>query len=247
MRIQRSRLTVPRSTGSAYRELVTPSYGDRRGNASVFGVFSLRFRRAYAAFLAAFDRGGVPTVRNLNLVVRARGLSAAALVALVLAASVGAYESPAKLADVAHVYSLGVGEVRCASRGEWDADFASSVGWAYTNVRDEYTVLGPRVCAGALGVGSSDVPLWQQALGALVLTHEAFHLRRWRFRGHEGKVECQAIVYFKDAARRLGATEAEAENLYPYALALHTHQVRLFPRYRDPQCVIPPWAPPVGP
>jgi hypothetical protein len=81
---------------------------------------------------------------------------------------------------------------------------------------------------------------------ALVLTHEAFHLRRWRFRRNEAKVECQAIVYFKDAAQRLGATAAQAEDLYPYALALHAHQVRLFPAYKDPKCVIPPWAPPVG-
>jgi hypothetical protein len=173
-------------------------------------------------------------------------LQLAVLVVLVLAPSASAYETTPKLAEVAHAYSLGVGEVRCASSAEWDADFASSVGWAYTNVRDEYAVLGPRVCAGALNVGTANVPLWQQALGALVLTHEAFHLRRWRFRRNEGKVECQAIVYFKDAAQRLGATPAQAEDLYPYALALHAHQVRLFPAYRDPKCVIPPWAPPVG-
>jgi hypothetical protein len=177
---------------------------------------------------------------------RTRLLQLAVLMVLVLAPTVRASESAATLEEVAHVYSLGVGEVRCASSAEWDADFASSVGWAYTNVRDEYTVLGPRVCAGALNVGTANVPLWQQALGALVLAHEAFHLRRWRFRRNEGKVECQAIVYFKDAAERLGATAAEAENLYPYALALHAHQVRLFPAYKDPKCVIPTWAPPVG-
>ena len=51
-------------------------------------------------------------------------------------------------------------------------------------------------------------------------------------------------MYFKDAAQRLGATAAQAEDLYPYALALHAHQVRLFPAYEDPNCVIPPWAPP---
>ena len=105
-------------------------------------------------------------------------------------------------------------------------------------------MLSPVVCEGALGVGSADVPLWQQALGTLVLTHEAFHLRHWRFRRSEGKVECQALVYFRDAAQRLGATAAQAEDLYPYALALHAYKVRLFPQYRDPGCVIPPWDPP---
>ena len=166
------------------------------------------------------------------------------VLALVLVQNAAAYEAPSKLIEVAHVYALGVGEVRCPSRAEWDADWASSFGWAYTNVREDYTVLGPVVCGGALGVGSADVPAWQQALGALVLTHEAFHLRHWRFRRNEGKVECQALVNFRDATQRLGATAAEAENLYPYALALHEYKVRLFPQYRDPKCVIPPWAPP---
>jgi hypothetical protein len=176
---------------------------------------------------------------------RVRLLQLAVLVVLVLAPNVSAYDAPPELAEVAHVYSLGVGEVRCASEPEWNDDYAASFGWAYTNIRAEIAVLGPRICEGALNVGTANVPLWQQALGALVLTHEAFHLRRWRFRHNEGKVECQAIVYFKDAAQRLGATPAQAEDLYPYALALHAHQVRLFPAYRDPKCVIPPWAPPV--
>jgi hypothetical protein len=34
------------------------------------------------------------------------------------------------LTDVARVYSLGVGEVRCPSEEEWNGDFASSFGYA---------------------------------------------------------------------------------------------------------------------
>src|SRR5512146_227227 len=85
-------------------------------------------------------------------------------VALVLVPSVAAYQVPSDLNEIAHVYSLGVGEVRCPSQAEWDDDWASSFSWAYTNVRRDYTVLGPVVCAGALGVGSANVPAWQQAL-----------------------------------------------------------------------------------
>ena len=153
----------------------------------------------------------------------------------------------ARLTTVARVYSQGVGEVRCPSTTEWNADFAASFGWAYTNLRRDYVVAAPIVCEGALHVGDGEVPLWEQALGALVLTHEAFHLRHWRLRGDEGRVECQALVYFGDAVQRLGGTVADAEDLYPYALALHDYKVRLFPRYADPTCVIPPWAPPRGP
>ena len=164
--------------------------------------------------------------------------------ALVLAPSASASEETARLTKVAHVYSLGVGEVRCPARADWSADFASSFSSAYTNLREDYTVLGPAVCEGALNVGSAEVPAWQQALGTLVLTHEAFHLRHWRYRKIEGKVECQALVYFGDAAQLLGATKTQAEDLYAYALALHQYKVRLFPQYRDPTCVIPPWSPP---
>lgn len=163
---------------------------------------------------------------------------------LALTPSAAAYQVASTLNEAARVYSMGAGEVRCPSREEWDQDWASSFGWAYTDVRKGYTQLGPVVCAGALGVGRADVPAWQQALGVLVLTHEAFHLRHWRFRKNEGKVECQALANFRDAARRLGATAAQAEDLYPYALALHDYKVELFPQYRDSKCVIPPWAPP---
>lgn len=165
--------------------------------------------------------------------------------AVVLAPSAPASGETARLTAVAHVYSLGVGEVRCPARADGNADFGSSFSSAHTNLRDDYAVLGPAVCEGALNVGSAEVPAWQQALGTLVLTHEAFHLRHWRHRANEGKVECQALVYFREAAQLLGATKMQANDLYAYALALHQYKVRLFPQYRDPKCVIPPWAPPL--
>lgn len=175
---------------------------------------------------------------------RVAAILAFAVVALAGAAGAGAYERGARVNDVASVYSLGVGEVRCPSQAEWDADFASAFGYAYTNLVEDYAVLSPLVCAGANGVGSTQVPRWQQALGVLVLVHESFHLRHWRWRKNEGKVECQAMVYFREAAVRLGATEAEAYDLYAYAIALHLYKVKLFPEYRDRACRYSMWAPP---
>ena len=154
------------------------------------------------------------------------------------------YERPLKLNEVAAVYSLGTGEVRCPSDNEWNADFASSFSYAYTNMRDDYAVLSPLACAGALALGSGVVPDWQQALGVLVLVHEAFHLRHWRWRRNEGKVECQAMVYFREAAEKLGASPAHAHNLYAYAVALHAYKAGVFPQYRDTSCRLPLWTPP---
>ena len=155
-----------------------------------------------------------------------------------------AYALPARLNEVAAVYSLGVGEIRCPSPEEWNADFGSAFGYAYTNMAADYAVLSPLVCAGALGVGESDVPDWQEALGVLVLVHESFHLRHWRWRRDEGKVECQAMVYFKDATLMLGATREHAHNLYAYAIALHAYKTAVFPQYHDRSCRLAPWEPP---
>ena len=174
----------------------------------------------------------------------ARPLVLIVLATLVLVGAAQAYERPANLNEIAAFYSLGVGEIRCPSQREWDADFASSFGYAYTHMLDDYSVLSPLVCAGVLGVGNTDVPDWQQALGVLVLVHESFHLRRWRWRRNEGKVECQAMVYFKEAAVRLGASAEHAHSLYVDAMALHMHKVSLFPQYRDRACKLTLWAPP---
>lgn len=155
------------------------------------------------------------------------------------------HEAPARLNEVAHVYSLGAGEVRCPSPAEWEAYYGSAFAWGSTNLREDHATLAPLICEGALSVGTASTPLWQQAAGVWVLVHEAFHLRHWRFRRNEAKVACQAIVYFRDAATRLGASEEQAEELYPYALALHIRQTELFSWYRDRKCPVPLWAPPV--
>lgn len=175
---------------------------------------------------------------------RAVAFLAIALAGLAATAGAGAHERPARLNEVAAVYSLGVGDVRCPSQENWNTDFGSAFGYAYTNLVDAYAVLSPLVCAGAKGVGSSRVPAWQQALGVLVLVHESFHLRHWRWRRNEGKVECQAMVYFREAAVLLGATDAEAYDLYAYALALHFYKVSVFPEYGDRSCRFAQWSPP---
>jgi hypothetical protein len=167
--------------------------------------------------------------------------------ALAGAAGAGANEGTARLNALAAAYSLGVGEVRCPADADWEADFGSSFGFAYTNLVEDYAVLSPLVCRGANGVGAADVPSWQQALGVLVLVHESFHLRHWQWRRNEGKVECQAMVYFREAAVRLGASDAQAYDLYAYAIALHAYKLEVFPEYRDRRCRLAPWAPPLSP
>jgi hypothetical protein len=189
-----------------------------------------------------------PTVQSSNATF-IWGVTVMAIVVVISVASsaAAAYDTPQRLNEVARVYSLGVGQVRCDSREEWSGDPASRFAWSYTNLRHDYSVLPPFLCEGALNVGTAIVPLWQQAAGVWSLVHEAFHLRHWRFRRNEAKVLCQTIVYFTDAATRLGATDQQANELYPYALALHRQITELYPWYRDPKCIVPPWILPPKP
>jgi hypothetical protein len=183
----------------------------------------------------------------------------AAVLALVLtsvllsAPRASAYERPALLEKVAATFALRPAEVRCPTTQEWvdDPIWGSGPGvsraWSYTDMIHEYIVMHPAFCAGALGVSDPGLPLWQRAVGTLVLVHEAYHLRHWKWRWSEPKVECQAIRHFTVGARLLGASPELANDLLPYALAAHQRMVTLFRGYRDPGCKLPLWRLPMKP
>jgi hypothetical protein len=80
-----------------------------------------------------------------------------------------------------------------------------------------------------------------------VLVHEAYHIRRWKWRRDEAKVECQATRHFAIGAELLGASPELANDLLPYALAAHARMARLYPEYYDRTCKLPLWALPMSP
>lgn len=227
------------------------------------GAPSARSDPASSAALPTDRRDPTPQQHGLKgyLMMRLRGerrgpiarrvpsLAVAVITALlgVSSARAAVPDRPALLNDVARVYSLGVGEVRCPSSAEWEGDPQSaSFTWGYTNLRHDYSVLPPMICAGATKVAHDVTPAWQRAAGVWMLVHETFHLRHWRLRRNEAKVGCQTIVYFTDAASRLGASDAQAWELYPYALAFYELEISLYPWRRDASCIVPPWIPPSG-
>ena len=169
------------------------------------------------------------------------------------APSAQAYERQAQLERVVSRFALREAEVRCPSPSEWvgdpiwGTDSRAPRGWAYTNMVRDYVVLHPLLCAGALRMTDPQVPPAERAAAALVLLHEAYHVRRWRARWSEARVECQAIRNFKSAARALGASPTLANELLPYALALHLRMGARFPEYADRQCRLPVWLPPFSP
>ena len=174
-------------------------------------------------------------------------------VVLFAAPPASAYERPPLLQTIARYFAMRPAEVRCPSTPEWVSDpiWGSAPNparaWGYTDMINEHIVLQPALCAGALALSDPEVPQWQRAVGTLVLVHEAYHLRRWKWRRHEAKVECQAIRHFTVGAQLLGASPDLANELLPFALAAHARMVRLFPEYRDRRCKLPLWTLPMTP
>jgi hypothetical protein len=176
------------------------------------------------------------------------------VIAVLLPANLAAaYERPPLLEEVASHFALRPAEVRCPSMQEWvndpiwGSDPQTQRGWGYTDMLRDFIVIQPVLCAGAVGVRDSKLPAWERATGALVLVHEAYHLRRWKWRQNEAKVECQAIRHFVEGAELLGASAEIANDLLPYALAAHARMVKLYSTYRWPRCKLPVWALPMTP
>jgi TolB protein len=105
-------------------------------------------------------------------------------------------ERPPLLEQVASHFALRPVDVRCPSLQEWVSDPIWGTdpnpqrAWGYTDMVNDFTVIQPVLCNGALAVTDPTLPAWQRATGVLVLVHESFHLRHWTWRRNEGKVEC---------------------------------------------------------
>jgi hypothetical protein len=164
-----------------------------------------------------------------------------------------AFDRPPLIEQVASVFALRTVDVRCPTMQEWVSDPIwgndpnPERAWGYTDIVDDFSVVDPMLCAGALGVTDLTLPSWQRATGVLVLVHESFHLRHWPGRYSEAKVECQAIRHFLQGAQLLGASPALANNLLPNALAAHNWMVREYPNYFNPKCKLPVWKPEFSP
>lgn len=180
-------------------------------------------------------------------------LAVTALAVVPAAPSALAYERQPELERVVAQLAGVQAEVRCPSGEEWVVDpiWGSGAdvarGWAYTHMLKDYVVLHPLLCAAAARASDADVPASERAAGVLVLVHEAYHVRRWSGRWSEGKTECQAIRTFRRGARMLGASPALANELLPYALALHLRMGARFKEYASPKCRLPVWSPPFAP
>jgi hypothetical protein len=119
--------------------------------------------------------------------------------------------------------------------------------WAYVALFSSTVNLSDEACNGALAIGDHDLatPLVEQALGALSLTHESFHLKLdlpFARRASEGQTECRAVKRVRQTMLELGATPALADELLPWALAVHFKKTTLSKAYDWPGCRVPIFA-----
>lgn len=173
----------------------------------------------------------------------------ALLVALILAVPASAdpqeprlpagTESPELLAKVASTFAMRPVFIRCETRPAWNSNPNAQGSWGYTFLFGDAAYLAPLACEGALHEADLTWPAWTRALGALVLTHESYHMRHWPWRAYEARVECQAIRHFRVAVQLLGGSAEEATNLLPYALSIHWRVAAKVPVYNLTSCRVP--------
>lgn len=167
----------------------------------------------------------------------------AAVLALIVAASAHATTSDARIDAVASTFAQQRVQVLCYEKGEPDAPEWYGA-WGYVRLHEPVEHMAPEVCAGALGLLNQDpaVPDWQKALGAMVLTHESYHLRKsLSDRGNEARTQCRTIRHVRYAMLMLGATEEQSQTLMGFALALHWRLAANVPKYNQADCKVPNW------
>jgi hypothetical protein len=77
-----------------------------------------------------------------------------------------------------------------------------------------------------------------KALAVLTLVHESYHVRRWKWRLNDARVECQAIRHFRVGVRVLGGSQQLADQLFPLGLFWHD-QIARSPSYYLSSCEVP--------
>ena len=138
-------------------------------------------------------------------------------------------------------------QVNCPE--DWATDPWASGSWGYTFLGSSEAYVDPQLCDAAMSlVSGTEDEDWRTALSVLVITHEAFHLRDWKWNANEGRVECKAIQKWPESVIFLQGWEtwdtALFRRMMPYALTEHYELAAMVPEYNFEGCKIgwwPPW------
>jgi hypothetical protein len=120
-------------------------------------------------------------------------------------------------------------------------------GWGYVDLFRPIINLSKEACDGALAIVDHDVsvPLIEQALGALSLTHESYHLNLglpFARRASEAQTECRSIKRVRQTILELGASPELADAMLPWSIAAHFKKSTISRAYDWPGCRVPVFA-----
>jgi hypothetical protein len=169
---------------------------------------------------------------------------ALASVTLLFAPPARAYSTNPHIAAFVQFFANGVPtEVRCPeSAEEWSFDLGGpfDANEVYGRTFTHVAIVEFRwdLCPILDNLVFSTADDSTKALAVLALVHESYHVRRWRWRLNEARVECRAIRHFRVAVQVLGGSRALADRLFPLGLAWHYH-ITSNPSYYQPSCDVP--------
>lgn len=149
--------------------------------------------------------------------------------------------SPDALSQVASAFASRKVKVICESAAE-DSILAEAWGYVWVPPGEQNeTYIHQFACKGAQAIASDDpsVSDWSKAVGAEVLVHESYHLKRVRWNTSEAITECRAMRHYDVVLAKLGASEAEVYRLMPLMLLDHYRLGEFAPEYAKPSCGIP--------
>jgi hypothetical protein len=164
-------------------------------------------------------------------------VSGALVLACLFAPAAWARSEPENLARVASVFAMEPVTVECVTAAE---DPWIGMAWGYVQLFYPVVYLDAYLCAALVDVRSGQFSLKRRAIAVLVLTHEAYHLRRaWSGRASEAETECKAIRHFTYAAQFLGAPYWLAMRLRGHAVKFHERLTENAPEYKQVGCKVP--------
>jgi hypothetical protein len=168
-----------------------------------------------------------------------------ALGVLLLAPPAQAYSRNLHIAAFVQVFANGIpADVRCPdSHEEWSFDLGDPPNaeeiYGRTLTRTGTVEFRPDLCPILDSLANSSADDSTKALAVLTLIHESYHVRHWRWRLNEARVECQAIRHFRVGVQVLGGSQQLADRLFPLALVWH-NLITQNPSYYLATCDLPP-------
>jgi len=163
------------------------------------------------------------------------------LSAVIFVGSVQAEFQVPFLDQVASAFASRPVSIKCRS-GKEDGILFWSDGYVLKPTSEQkFSVMRDDVCVGALAI-DLDVPEiddFYKILGAAVLVHEAYHLKRTRYNENEAWTECRAMRHYDIVLYKLGAEPETMNRLMPLMMLNYYIHGTIFSRYMLKSCKIP--------